>query len=150
MGKQQLKIKEPGLWEIQDSHLAFPSSLTILLFIWKAKAFPGCGVNISQWEKMVKVCFLQSPVIGAPTLLDRSYRHWQKLHELLGDYCFRWCPWSSSRNGRIKGSVAWDWVDCKIWLQFSWLFVWCITVFQSLFSDIKKLFFSSYWRFKAI
>ena len=27
---------------------------------------------------MVKMCFLQSAVIGAPTLLDRSYRHRQK------------------------------------------------------------------------
>ena len=33
MDKQQLKIKKPGLWEIQDSHLAFPSSLTDPIFI---------------------------------------------------------------------------------------------------------------------
>ena len=33
MDKQQLKIKETGLWEIQDNHLAFPSSLTDLIFI---------------------------------------------------------------------------------------------------------------------
>ena len=33
MAKQQLKIKETGLWEIQDNHLAFPSSLTDLIFI---------------------------------------------------------------------------------------------------------------------
>ena len=33
MGKQQLKIKEPGLWEIQDNCLAFPGSLTDIIFI---------------------------------------------------------------------------------------------------------------------
>ena len=33
MGKQQLQIKEPGLWEIQDGHLDFPSSLADLIFI---------------------------------------------------------------------------------------------------------------------
>ena len=33
MGKQSLKIKEPGLWEIQDGHLTFPGSLTDLIFI---------------------------------------------------------------------------------------------------------------------
>ena len=27
---------------------------------------------------MVKMYVLQSPVIGAPTLLGRSYRHWQR------------------------------------------------------------------------
>ena len=32
MDKQQLKIKEPELWEIQDGHLAFPGSLTSFLF----------------------------------------------------------------------------------------------------------------------
>ena len=32
MDKQQLKIKEPGLWEIQDGSLAFPSFLTLFLF----------------------------------------------------------------------------------------------------------------------
>ena len=31
--KQQLKIKEPGLWEMQDGHLAFPSSLMDLI-LW--------------------------------------------------------------------------------------------------------------------
>ena len=43
---------------------------------------------ISQSRKMVKTCFPQSPVIRAPTLLDRSYRQSQKLHELLGEDCF--------------------------------------------------------------
>ena len=33
MDKQQLKIKEPGLWEIQDGHVAFPGSLTDLFYL---------------------------------------------------------------------------------------------------------------------
>ena len=45
MDKQQLKIKEPGLWEIQDSRLAFASSLTDLIFIWWVKALPGYTIN---------------------------------------------------------------------------------------------------------
>ena len=45
MGKQQLKIKEPGLWEIQVGHLAFPGSLKDLIFIWWIKAFPDYSVN---------------------------------------------------------------------------------------------------------
>ena len=45
MDKPQLKVKEPGLWEIQDCHLAFPSSLTDLIFIWWVKAFPGYSVD---------------------------------------------------------------------------------------------------------
>ena len=40
MDKQQLKIKEPGLWEIQDGSLAFPSFLTLFLFDG-LKALPG-------------------------------------------------------------------------------------------------------------
>ena len=53
------------------------------------KAFPGCGVNNLTMEKnMVKIHFLQYSVIRAPNLLDRSYRHWQKFHELLGDHHF--------------------------------------------------------------
>ena len=56
MDKQRLKIKEPGLWEIQDSRLAFPGSLTNLVFIRWVKAFPGYSVNAltmssSQKEK---------------------------------------------------------------------------------------------------
>ena len=43
--KQQLKSKEPELWEIQDGHLAFPGSLTDLIFIWWVKVFPGYSVN---------------------------------------------------------------------------------------------------------
>ena len=45
MDKQQLKIKEPGLWEIQDCHLAFPGSLTDLIFISWFKTLPGYTVN---------------------------------------------------------------------------------------------------------
>ena len=45
MDKQQLKIKEPGLWETQDSHLAFPGSLIDLIFIWWVKTFSGYSVN---------------------------------------------------------------------------------------------------------
>ena len=33
MDKQQLKIKEPELWEIQDGCLVFLGSLTDLIFI---------------------------------------------------------------------------------------------------------------------
>ena len=44
MDKQQLKIKEPGLWEIQDGSLAFPSFLTLFLFDG-LKALPGYTVN---------------------------------------------------------------------------------------------------------
>jgi len=33
MDKQQMKIKEPGLWEIQDGCVTFPSSLTDLISI---------------------------------------------------------------------------------------------------------------------
>ena len=65
MDKQQLKIKEPGIWEIQDGHLAFPGSLTDLIFIWWAKAFHGCSINaltmsspfyiyMLHWTKKIK------------------------------------------------------------------------------------------------
>ena len=40
---KQLKVREPGLWEIQDGHLAFPDSLTDLI-CW-VKALPGYSVN---------------------------------------------------------------------------------------------------------
>ena len=45
MDKQQLKINEPGLWEIQDSRLAFPSSLTDLIFSRWVKALHGYTAN---------------------------------------------------------------------------------------------------------
>ena len=65
---------------------------------WKKNSFLFDGIKpslvsgsmSSQWKKKwLKMCFppgvyfLQSPVIRAPTLLNRSYRHWQKLYELL-------------------------------------------------------------------
>ena len=64
MDKQQLKIKEQELWEIQDSCLAFPGSLTDLIFIWWVKAFHGYSVNAltmsSQKKKEEKeLCFTE-------------------------------------------------------------------------------------------
>ena len=61
MDEQQLKIKEPRLWEIQDGHLAFPSSLTDLIFIWWVKAFPGYSVNALTMSspKRKKLCFIE-------------------------------------------------------------------------------------------
>ena len=50
--------------------------------------FLASGLISQNRKKMVKRCFPQSPVIRAPTLLDRSYRRSQKLHESLRDYCF--------------------------------------------------------------
>ena len=41
MDQEWLYIKQSGLWEIQDGHLALPGSLTNLTFIWWDKAFPG-------------------------------------------------------------------------------------------------------------
>ena len=43
---KQLKIREPGLWEIQDGHLAFPDSSTDLIFICWVKALPGYSVDV--------------------------------------------------------------------------------------------------------
>ena len=57
MDKQQLKIKEPGLWEIQDSRLAFASSLTDLIFIWWVKAFPGYSVKALTMSSQKKIIF---------------------------------------------------------------------------------------------
>ena len=80
---KQLKIKEPGLWEIQDGHLAFPSSLKKTSFLFDGiKPSLGAGLMSSQWgkKKLLKmyfppgVYFLQSPVIKAPTSLDKSYK----------------------------------------------------------------------------
>ena len=52
----------------------FPAPWTTLLLFDRMKPFLGVGLIISQWKKkMVKIHFLQSPVIRAPTLLDRSY-----------------------------------------------------------------------------
>ena len=52
------KIKEPGLGEIQDGHLAFPSSLTDFIFIWWAKAFPGYSVDaLTMSSQKKKIMF---------------------------------------------------------------------------------------------
>ena len=52
----------------------FPAPWTTLLLFDRMKPFLGVGLIISQWKKkMVKIHFLQSPVIRAPTLLVRSY-----------------------------------------------------------------------------
>ena len=45
MDKQQMKIKEPGLWEIQDGHLDFSGSLADLFFICWFIALPSYSVN---------------------------------------------------------------------------------------------------------
>ena len=82
------------------------SSLTNPTF----KPFLASGlISHKREKKMVKMCFLQFPVIGTPTLLDRSHRHWhKKLHELLRDYHFHRHPQLSGKDGRTKGSVTWD------------------------------------------
>ena len=54
MDKQQLKIKEPGLWEIQDGCLAFPGSLTDLIFIRWVKALPRYSVNALTMSSLKK------------------------------------------------------------------------------------------------
>ena len=51
MDKQQLKIKEPGLWEIQDGHLAFPSSLTTSFLFDKINPFLAAGLISHNGEK---------------------------------------------------------------------------------------------------
>ena len=88
----------------------FPAPWTTLLLFDRMKPFLGVGLIISQWKKkMVKIHFLQSPVIRAPTLLDRLYRHWQKFHELLRDCHVHWRPLSSGKDHKTKGLVTWDW-----------------------------------------
>ena len=49
MDKQQLKIKEPGLWEIQDGCLAFPGSLTDLILFDGLKPSLATVLMPSQW-----------------------------------------------------------------------------------------------------
>ena len=80
-----MAINQSGLWEVQDGHLAFPGPLTNLTLFDRIKPFLATGLIPQNKKKKIKIHFLQSPVIRAPTLLDRSYRHSQKLHELLGD-----------------------------------------------------------------
>ena len=60
MDKQQLKIKEPGLWEIQDNCLAFPGSLTDIIFIWWVEACPSYSVNVLTMSlQKKKLCFTE-------------------------------------------------------------------------------------------
>ena len=54
---------------------------TSLLFN-RIKPFLAVGLISHNGANMVKMCFLRSPVIGAPTLLDRSYRHWQRASQV--------------------------------------------------------------------
>ena len=106
-----------------------------------------------EGKKWLK-CFLQSPTIGAPTLLDRSYRHWQILHELLGDYCFHWHPQSSEKDG--KGSIKGiDYMGLNrllnmiiIFMTF-WLTYYWLLIFVFRYKEAQKLL-SSYWWFKTI
>ena len=54
-----MKIKEPGLWEIQDGHLDFAGSLADLIFIWWVKTLSGYSVNaltISS-QKYISIMF---------------------------------------------------------------------------------------------
>ena len=44
----------------------------------KIKPFLDVGLISHNEKKMVKIHSPWSPVVGTPTLLDRSYRHWQK------------------------------------------------------------------------
>ena len=61
MDKKQMKIKEPGLWEVQDSHLAFPSSLTDLILFDGLKPSLATVSMPSQYalKMCVCVCFSQ-------------------------------------------------------------------------------------------
>ena len=71
---------ELGLWEIQVQD-CLPAWLFSALWqtsplFDRKKAFLAIGLIFHNKKK--KMCFLQSPVIRAPTLLDRSYSHWHK------------------------------------------------------------------------
>ena len=48
MDKQQLKIKVPGLWKIQDGYLACPSSLTYLILFDGLKPYLATVLMPSQ------------------------------------------------------------------------------------------------------
>ena len=54
MDQEWLYIKQSGLWEIQDGHLALPGSLTNLTFIWWDKAFPGGRFDALAMKKKKK------------------------------------------------------------------------------------------------
>ena len=81
---------KPNSWGYRKSNMA-------------AWLFLTAGLASHSGEKMVKICFLQSPVIKAPTLLDKPCKHYS-FHDFLSD----------------------------------------ILLASNLFSDIKRLFSSSY------
>ena len=60
---------------------------------------------------MVKMCFIQSLWIGAPTLLDRSYRHWQKASQVSWRLSLLLASSVIGKESRTKGSVTWDFVQ---------------------------------------
>ena len=107
---------KPHSWGYRKSKMAswlFPAPWKTSLLFDRIKPFLAVGlISHNGKKKMVKIHFLQSPVIRVPTLLDRLYRYWQKCHELLGDYHFHWRPLSSDKNHETKGLVTWDWTDC--------------------------------------
>ena len=61
MDKQQLKIKVPGLWKIQDGYLAFPSSLTYLILFDGLKPYLATVLMPSQrvLQKRKKLYFTE-------------------------------------------------------------------------------------------
>ena len=76
----------------------------------KIKTFLASGLisHNGGKKKMVKMYVLQSPVTGAPTLLGRSYRHWQRTSRASWRLSLYWHPQLLGRDGRTKGLVAWD------------------------------------------
>ena len=71
---QTVKAIGKPRWPLGFSWL--PDKLHFYLIRWSLFWLQGQYLTLEK--KVVKMCFPQSPVIGAPTLLDRSYRHWQK------------------------------------------------------------------------
>ena len=75
---------KPNSWGYEKSKMAtwlFPDPWQIPLLFDKIKLFLASGLishNGVLGGGIVKMYFLQSPVTGATTLPDRSYRHWQK------------------------------------------------------------------------
>ena len=95
-----------GLREVQDGHLAFPGSLTNLTLFDSIKPFLVVGLishNGKKKKKKVKIHFLQSPVIRAPTLLVRSYRHCKNFMSFLETITFTdvLCRQARTTNKRI-------------------------------------------------
>ena len=72
---------KPKGWGYERSNVAtwlFLAPWQISFLFDKINPFLASGLMSHNRKKKVKMCFLQSPVIGIPTLLDRSYRRWQK------------------------------------------------------------------------